>query len=94
MQSTIYLLGDVRVNEQNGLTVMHTVWVREHNRIEDQLHRVNPHWSGEKLYYEARRIVAAMIQHITFNEMLPVFLSSQIMKQYGLELEQNDYYNG
>ncbi len=42
--------GDERVNEQSGLTAMHTVWMRQHNRLEDELHHINPHWDGERLY--------------------------------------------
>ena len=29
---------------------MHTMWVRQHNRVEDELHLINPHWDGEKLF--------------------------------------------
>ncbi|KAK2166056.1 hypothetical protein LSH36_43g07001, partial [Paralvinella palmiformis] len=86
--------GDERVNEQGILTVMHTLWIREHNRIEDKLHRINPHWDGETLYQETRRIIGAMIQHITYNEFLPTVLGPNGMRIHGLELISGGYYGG
>lgn len=44
------------------LACMHTLFVREHNRLARALKRLNPHWNGEKLYQEARKILGAMIQ--------------------------------
>jgi peroxidase len=63
--------GDIRANEQVGLLAMHTIWLREHNRIARVLREMNPHWNGEKLYQESRRIVGAEMQHITYQHWLP-----------------------
>lgn len=69
-----YLAGDVRVNEQSGLIAMHTLFVREHNRLADLIAANNPGWSDEQVYQHARRIVAAEVQAITYNEWLPALL--------------------
>jgi len=86
--------GDRRANEQSVLAVLHTLWVREHNRIESILHEVNPHWLGEQLYQETRRIVSALIQHITYGEFLPAVLGTDSMEQYDLRLVYSQHYDG
>eukprot|EP00116_Pleurobrachia_bachei_P002814 sb/3463076/ len=69
-----YIAGDTRVNEQPMLTLMHTIWIREHNRIARRLREINPCWEGERVYQEARKIVVAILQHITYKLYLPVLL--------------------
>ena len=68
------ILGDVRVNEQTGLAMAHNLLLREHNRIAQVLSEMNPEWSDEIVYQESRRIVAAEIQHITYNEWAPLII--------------------
>ena len=70
----IYLKGDSRATENPQLTILHTMFVREHNRVARALKLLNSAWTDETLYEEARRIVVATIQHITYNEFLPAFL--------------------
>lgn len=85
-----FVAGDERANENPALTSMHTVWLREHNRIADQLAAKNPSWSDEKLYQEARRTVVAEIQAITYNEFLPNLLGKDALSAYqGYDSTQN-----
>ena len=46
--------GDHRVNEQITLTVLQTIWSREHNKIAAELKKINPHWDDETLYQVSR----------------------------------------
>uniref|UniRef100_A0A3P8UDY7 Peroxidasin n=1 Tax=Cynoglossus semilaevis TaxID=244447 RepID=A0A3P8UDY7_CYNSE len=78
-----FLAGDHRANEQLGLTAMHTVWFREHNRIATELLRLNPHWDGDTIYHEARKIVGAQMQHITYSHWLPKILGEAGVKMMG-----------
>ncbi len=65
-----FMAGDGRVNEQPGLTALHTLFVREHNRICDQLVAAGM-TVDEDIYQAARKEVGAIIQSITYNEFLP-----------------------
>ncbi|KFO89319.1 Myeloperoxidase, partial [Buceros rhinoceros silvestris] len=74
--SLVALLGDSRASEMLGLACMHTLFLREHNRLARALKRLNPHWNGERLYQEARKILGAMIQIITYRDYLPLLLGT------------------
>lgn len=86
-----FTAGDSRVNEQTLLTVMHTIWLREHNRIAEQLGTLNPGWNDEIIFRETRRIVIAQIQHITYAEFLPLLLGRKVMSSFKLTLKLAGY---
>ncbi|XP_008592646.1 PREDICTED: eosinophil peroxidase [Galeopterus variegatus] len=69
-----FLAGDSRASETPKLAAMHTLFMREHNRLATELRHLNPQWSGDKLYNEARKIVGAMVQIITYRDFLPLVL--------------------
>ncbi len=66
-----FIAGDVRANENSFLTSLHTIFVREHNRLCDSISIANPGWNDEKLYQRTRKIVGALIQVVVYEEWLP-----------------------
>ncbi|CAG9821890.1 unnamed protein product [Phaedon cochleariae] len=78
-----FVAGDIRVNEQVGLLAMHTVWMREHNKIAKELKLLNPHWDTDRLYQESRKIVGAAMQHVTYQHWLPIILGPKGMDTLG-----------
>lgn len=78
----LYLAGDVRANEQAGLTALHTLFVREHNRIADDLVAANPGITDEDAFQSARRQVIALLQSITYREFLPALLGEDALSEY------------
>uniref|UniRef100_A0A8B9I483 Lactoperoxidase n=1 Tax=Anser brachyrhynchus TaxID=132585 RepID=A0A8B9I483_9AVES len=77
MNIPCFKAGDKRVTENLGLSALHTVFLREHNRLVTKLGKLNPHWDGEKLYQESRKIVVAMTQIITYRDYLPLVLAEE-----------------
>jgi peroxidase len=77
--------GDSRTSQNLMLVSIHTIWLREHNRVARALKRLNPTWTDDDLFEEARRIVIAEYQHILYNEWLPIILGPDIMKAFELE---------
>uniref|UniRef100_A0A3B3QZF7 Eosinophil peroxidase n=1 Tax=Paramormyrops kingsleyae TaxID=1676925 RepID=A0A3B3QZF7_9TELE len=70
-------LGDSRANEHLGMIALHTLFLREHNRLAQELHLLNPHWSPETLYQEARKILGAVHQVLTWDHYLPRVLGQK-----------------
>ena len=56
---------------------------REHNRLAERLKELNPHWDGDKLYEEARKIVGAQMQTITYEHWLALIIGDDGMKKIG-----------
>ncbi len=84
-----FLAGDVRSNENIGLTAMQTLWVREHNRLAEEIAATDFEDADladpdvdEEIYQRARQIVIGLIQNITYNEFLPSTLGFNAIDTY------------
>lgn len=80
--ATFFIAGDFRANEQIGLIALHTVFMREHNRIAVTIGKQNPSWSGDQRYEYARALVMALMQVITYQEFLPTLLGRDALPSY------------
>ena len=93
--------GDERAIVQPGLTAVHTLFMREHNRIADVLavkmkKKLSGKSSREKdsiLFEETRRVVIAEIQNIVYDEYLPSLLGEETMERLSLDLDRGTKYN-
>ncbi|XP_064102068.1 chorion peroxidase-like isoform X1 [Macrobrachium nipponense] len=79
-----FLSGDDRINEVPSLVLFHVVMAREHNRVAKILKSLRPNASDEELYQEARRIVAAELQHVTYNEFIPTLVPLALLQKHDL----------
>ncbi|KAM6901961.1 eosinophil peroxidase isoform 2-T2 [Lycodopsis pacificus] len=76
-----FLAGDVRVDENIALTSIHTLFMREHNRLARALKTLNPQWDSETLYQEARKIMGAYTQLFVFRDYLPHIVGVDAMRR-------------
>ena len=86
-----FLAGEYRTSENLALVSMHTLFNREHNRIAKILGTNNPSWSDESLYQETRKIVNGMLQHIVYNEWLPLVINDTSLSP---DMTKTQYYTG
>lgn len=86
-----FAAGDERSNEQVGLTAMHTLFVREHNRLADEFAAIPGitdraddagMTTDEFIYQTARKVVGAELQIITYDEFLPALLGTEAIPNY------------
>ncbi len=84
----MFVAGDVRANENLGLISIHTLFVREHNRLCNELLITYPTWTDEQLYQTARKKIGAYIQSIVYNEWLPA-MGIHLERYTGYQLSQD-----
>ncbi|XP_062379539.1 thyroid peroxidase [Sardina pilchardus] len=77
-----FLAGDSRVNEVLPLIALHTLWLREHNRVAAALRALNPHWSAHTTYQESRKIIGALHQIITMRDYVPKIIGQAAFDQH------------
>jgi tetratricopeptide (TPR) repeat protein len=62
-----------------GLSMLHTLFAREHNAICDMLHEAYPDWDDNRLFNVARLINAAVMAKIHSIEWTPAILPNQAL---------------
>ncbi|HEY4283398.1 MAG TPA: peroxidase family protein, partial [Chthoniobacterales bacterium] len=77
-----FLAGDVRANEQVGLTAMQTLFVREHNYWAGVIKRRQPSLDDDGIYYRARAVVGAEIQVVTYRDFIPFLMGPNALAPY------------
>lgn len=78
----LFVSGDVNINENIALASIHTLFVREHNRLAEEIAAEDPTLDGETIYQKARNLVKAQVQHITYSEYLPLLLGEASLNPY------------
>lgn len=87
-----FVAGDVRGNQHPMLQTFHLLFVRNHNLHALNLAKVNPTWSDEVLFQEARRLNIAEYQHIVYEEYLPLIFGPTLSAYYALNADGYETY--
>ena len=84
-EKQLYLSGDVRANENTGLTVLHNLFSMEHNYWADRIGQVHTDWTDEEIFQAARSIVEYEIQKITYDDWLPHLIGNAMGDYQGYD---------
>lgn len=75
----LYYTGDLNVNQNLAIALFQNLFLRFHNHLAQELQTLNPYWSDEQIYQEARKIMGAIVQIITYDQFLPILLGKCII---------------
>ncbi|CAF1039310.1 unnamed protein product [Adineta ricciae] len=76
--------GDSRLMENLILTGIQAQWVRAHNIFTVELAKARPDWKNDDflLYEEAKRILVAVHQRITYDDWLPILIGKEAANRF------------
>lgn len=69
-----FMAGDSRVNSNPFTIAIYTIFMRNHNRLANELKRTHPLWDDEQLYNRAKAINSEIYRRVVFDEWLPIVL--------------------
>jgi hypothetical protein len=82
VDSELFAAGDRRANENLELTVLETLFVRNHNRLARVLVATHNDWTDEQLFQTARKLNIAQYQRTIYNEWLPSVFGPNALSRY------------
>lgn len=89
LEKSVFSAGDERLNQNMALTFFHTLFVREHNKICDELmddnpvYRLMPTLFDDVIFQKARSILIAKYQHILYEQYLPSVYGTYFSNKLG-----------
>ncbi|GAB5517160.1 peroxidase family protein [Rhodopirellula baltica] len=66
----VFVGGVERLNVSFGYVIMNTLFIREHNRLCDELMRAYPSWDNERIYQTARNTLIVILLRIVIEEYI------------------------
>ena len=81
VNSSCFMSGDSRVNNNPFAILIYTVMMRNHNRIAKELNVLHPDWTDEQLFQRAKSINIEIYRRIIFNEWLPLILGDSMANE-------------
>ena len=70
-------LGDSRLMITLAFTGIQSIFLRLHNQMAKAIFSINPTWSSDRIYEEARRINIAFFQRLIYEHWLPILLGKE-----------------
>lgn len=96
---TYFTSGDPRVNENMGLVLMHTLWVREHNKVAEEIindnliYKLFPSLFEDTIFEEARKITIAKYQKIIYDQYFPSVYGEYFANKLGQATSYKQFVN-
>ncbi|XP_017112083.1 peroxidase [Drosophila elegans] len=75
---TCFAAGDSRVNSNPFSILIYTIFMRNHNRLANELRLKNRRWGDEKLFQAAKAINVDIYRRVVIDEWLPVVLGGPL----------------
>lgn len=72
----MYVCGDERCNEHPGVMALHVLFLREHNRLCDELQGQHPDWDDETLYQV--NITTKVVGPVYISRVTPILGSETV----------------